>query len=297
MIQIKKISLSAILTYLSFFAIGQNALEKQFDQIAKSVDGNVGVSVIILETGETASYNGDKKFPMQSVYKFPIAMAALHQVDDGKLTIDQKIQIETAEIIPNSRGPVKDKILSGAQLTLKDLIWYNVGESDNTACDVLLRILGGASQANDYVHKIGVNDISIATTERIQMQYDSIQYQNWATPKAMTQLLKILYSTNTLSENSRAILLEDMIKSLPGQKRLKGLLPAGTVVAHKTGTAATVDALTRATNDAGIITLPNGKHLAITVFVSDSHDDQAKRELTIASISKAAYDFWSTGKN
>ena len=92
-------------------------------------------------------------------------------------------------------------------------------------------------------------------------------------------------------------LLEDMIKSLPGQKRLKGLLPTGTVVAHKTGTAATVAGLTRATNDAGIITLPNGKHLAITVFISDSHEDQTKRELTIATISKAAYDFWVTGKN
>jgi beta-lactamase class A len=297
MISLKKFSLSTVLIGHVFFAIGQNVLEKQIDQLAKNFDGNVGVSALVLETGEAVSYNGDKKFPMQSVYKFPIAMAVLHQVDEGKLTVDQKIQIETAEIIPNSRGPVKDKILSGVQLTLKDLIWYNVGESDNTACDVLLRTLGGASQANDYVHKIGVNDISIATTERIQMQYDSIQYQNWATPRAMTQLLKILYSTNTLSEKSRTILLEDMIKSLPGQKRLKGLLPAGTVVAHKTGTAATVDGLTRATNDAGIITLPNGKHLAITVFISDSHEDQIKRELTIATIAKASYDFWATTKN
>ncbi|MEO7987915.1 MAG: serine hydrolase [Chryseolinea sp.] len=202
------------------------------------------------------------------------------------------MQIEGTEIIPDSRGSVKDKILSGAQLSIKDLIWYNVGESDNYACDVLLRILGGTLKANNYVHKIGVTGISIATTERVQMSNDSIQYQNWATPKAMSQLLKIFYSTNTLSKESKSILLQNMIQSLPGQKRLKGLLPSETVVAHKTGTAATVDGLTRATNDAGIITLPNGRHLIITVFISDSYADQTERELTIATISKAAFDFW-----
>ena len=292
MIRTNEISFILLFITYAFSSLGQNALETQIDQIAKKNEGNVGVSAIILETGEMASYNGEKKFPMQSVYKFPIAMAVLHQVDEGKLMIDQKIQIEKTEIIPNGRGSVKDKILSGAQLTIKDLIWYTVGESDNTACDVLLRILGGANVANNYVHEIGVNDISIATTERVQMQEDSIQYQNWATPKGMTKLLKIFYNTNTLSEKSRSVLLHDMIQSLPGQKRLKGLLPSGTIVAHKTGTAATVNGLTRATNDAGIITLPNGRHLAISVFISDSYADQTERELTIATISKAAFDFW-----
>lgn len=70
----------------------------------------------------------------------------------------------------------------------------------------------------------------------------------------------------------------------------------GTVIAHKTGTAGTFNRLTRATNDAGIITLPNGKHLAITVFISDSHSSDEKRDLTIANIGKAAFDYWGGGK-
>jgi len=81
-----------------------------------------------------------------------------------------------------------------------------------------------------------------------------------------------------------------------GLKRLKGLLPEGTIVAHKTGTSATIRGLTRATNDAGIITLPNGKHIAITVFISDSNADQTKRELTIAKISKVVFDYWTNPK-
>jgi beta-lactamase class A len=181
-------------------------------------------------------------------------------------------------------------------MTIKDLLRYNVAESDGTACDVLLRILGGTNNASKYIHNLGVEDIAIATTEMVQVSDDSIQYQNWATPKAMTKLLQIFYSTNKLSEKSSALLLKDMIESTPGQKRLKGLLPSGTIVAHKPGTAATFNGLTRATNDVGIITLPNGNHLAITVFISDSYDSHPDRELTIAKVSKTAFDFWSKNR-
>jgi beta-lactamase class A len=83
-----------------------------------------------------------------------------------------------------------------------------------------------------------------------------------------------------------------MANSTPGAKRLKGLLPAGTRVAHKTGTDGTVNGMTRATNDIGIITLPGGRHLAIAVFIKDSTADETTREGTIARIAKAVFDAW-----
>jgi beta-lactamase class A len=76
-------------------------------------------------------------------------------------------------------------------------------------------------------------------------------------------------------------------------KRLKGMLPAGTPVAHKTGTGGTRDGVTSATNDVGIITLPNGKHIAIAVFVGDSRADEETREAVIARMAKAAWDTWN----
>jgi beta-lactamase class A len=81
-----------------------------------------------------------------------------------------------------------------------------------------------------------------------------------------------------------------MLESTPGAKRLKGLLPAGANVAHKTGTSGTDKGVTAATNDIGIITLPNGRHLAIAVFVADSPADEATREGVIAKIAKAVWD-------
>ena len=119
------------------------------------------------------------------------------------------------------------------------------------------------------------------------------QYRNYSTPDAAVALLKALYSGRTLSTASSQLVLDDMTASTPGPRRLKGLLPPGTVVAHKTGTDGTRDGMTRATNDIGIITLPDGRHLAVAVFVKDSTADEATREGTIAKIAKAAWDRWS----
>jgi beta-lactamase class A len=101
-----------------------------------------------------------------------------------------------------------------------------------------------------------------------------------------------LHEEKVLSPESRALLTRLMIDTPTGPKRIKGLLPKGTMVVHKTGTSNTVSGITAATNDIGIITLPNGKHLAVAVFVSDSKADRETREGVIARIAKSAYDIF-----
>jgi len=78
-----------------------------------------------------------------------------------------------------------------------------------------------------------------------------------------------------------------------GQKRLKGALPPGTPVAHKTGTSQTANGKTNATNDIGLIALPNGHRIAIAVFVNASPADEATRERTIAELARLAFDRFS----
>jgi beta-lactamase class A len=273
-------------------SFAQDTLLAGFTRYAKGISGHVGVCVQMVETGEAVDYQGDKRFPMQSVYKFPIAMAVLSRVDKGEFAIDQKIKVDTSDYIPRiGHSPLRDQFPHGGYFTINSLLRYDIIESDGAACDVLLRILGGTKVADRYVHDLGVQDIAISTTEKIQVAQDTIQYQNWATPKGMVKLLHIFYDGQVLSEKSRALLLKLMIDSRPGAKRLKGRLPKGTIVAHKTGTSGTFGGLTRSTNDVGIITLPSGKHLAIAVFVSDSRASEKARELIIANISSAAFDW------
>lgn len=291
-----KIILLNLLTGLalsgSLFA--QSRAQPAIGKIARHISGNLGVYAEVLETGQKISYNGDMRFPMQSVYKFPIAMAVLHAVDQGKLKLNQRIHISREEYIPaNGYSPIRDQYPNGSAITVNDLLKWSVSESDGSASDALLKALGGIAVADRYIHQLGIKDMHIAVTEKVQVANDEIQYQNYATPEALGRLFKLFYSGYKLSDHSRSLLLGDMIRSSPGQHRLKGLLPRGTVVAHKTGTAGTMkNGLTRATNDAGIITLPNRKHLIIVVFLSDSYAIEAQRELVIARVGQMLFEFY-----
>lgn len=276
----------------------QDTLQKHFKQIADTIKGNIGINALHLESGESISFNGDVKFPMQSVYKFPIAMVMLHEIDNGKFSLGDTIEINKAEFIPEAGySPIRDKYPNGANLTIKEILQYNVSRSDGTACDVLLRLLDGTENVQKNIHDLGVKNIAISTTEMVQVANDTIQYQNWSTPIAMNELLEIFYKGNYLSKESRDLLLAYMsISNEWFDRRIKRLLPEKTELAHKTGASRTYNGLTRATNDAGIITLPDGSHLAITVFISDSYDSQTKREMTIARASKEAYNYWTRKK-
>src|SRR4028118_2101222 len=268
-----------------------NELRDRIEQISQAAQGRVGVKATVLETGESVTLNGNQQFPMQSVYKFPIAMAVLAQVDQGKLKLDQKIRVETSDVLQGSR--ILDEKSQGMEFSLAELLKYMVSESDGTSCNVLLRLVGEPRVVTEYLRGLGVNDIVVANTEKELGQDTAVQYRNYATPDAAVVLLRAFHEGKGLSKSSQALLLQLMTDTTTGPKRIKGLLPEGTVVAHKTGTSSTLNGVTAATNDVGLVTLPNGRHLAIAVFVSDSGANNAIREEVIAKVAKAAWDEWS----
>ena len=181
-------------------------------------------------------------------------------------------------------------------MPLREVLRYAVSESDGTASDVLLRLEGGGPRVTAYLEGLGVRGVRVVTTETEMTRGQQVQYRNWAQPEQAVALLRAFHEGRGLSPASRALLREWMTVTLTGPKRLKGLLPEGTDVAHKTGTSGTVRGLTAATNDIGIVTLPDGRHLAIAVFVSDSRASVEVREGVIAKIACAAWDWAVTGK-
>lgn len=289
---------SIFLLHLLFFLFGittSNAqsgkLRAQIAEIAKDAKGTVGVSILNLETRDTLSLNGHAHLPMQSVMKFSIAITVLHEIDKGHFKLDQLIHIDKSDYY-DTYSPLKDKNpAADVDISIRELLSYMVSLSDNIACDVLIKTLGGINKVNDYIHSLGVKNIAFKATEFQMAQAWPIQYTNWAQVTDLTHLLDISFKLNFLSAASHAYLWQIMQETSTGPSQIKGLLPAGTIVYHKTGRSGTNDeGITAATNDIGIITLPNGKHLAIAIFVSDTPVDLPIRESVIARIAKAAFD-------
>ena len=270
------------------------ALRKQIEQIAVAAKGRVGVAAEVLESGESVSVNLHEHFPMQSVYKLPIGMAVLAQVDNKKLTLEQRVRVDKSDYVRlGQHSPIRDKNPNGVELSLSDVLRFAVSESDGTASDVLLKF-AGVEVVSKYLNELGINEIVVADSEKEIGKDWETQYRNWSSPHGALQLLRSLHERRGLSEQSQQLLLKLMTETPTGPKRLKGLLPPTAVVAHKTGTSGTnASGVGAATNDIGLITLPDGRHLAIAVFVSDAQADLETRERVIAQIAKAAWDEFS----
>jgi beta-lactamase class A len=83
------------------------------------------------------------------------------------------------------------------------------------------------------------------------------------------------------------LLLDIMRRCETGLTRIKGSLPPGTEVMHKTGT------IGMTTNDVGIMTLPaDAGHVVISVFVKSSGKEIPDRERAIAEVSRVVYDYF-----
>jgi len=266
-------------------------LRAEMEAASASVRGHVGAAALLVETGELVSWHGAQHFPMQSVYKFPIAMDVLHRVDEGKLSLDQEVEVDPSVYAP-VHSPIRDKYPNGGvKLPLRELLRANIVDSDGAACDLLLRLVP-APEVTKYLEELGVNGLKVVATEKEMSRDPMVQYRNWATPDAAVFLLKKFQLGEGLSSASRTLLMRWMTDTEIGPHRIKGLLPPGTQVAHKTGTDGTRNGLTRATNDIGLITLPDGRHLAVAIFVADSKQNEATREAVIAKIAFACWKHW-----
>ena len=261
-------------------------------EAAREANGRVGAAAVILESNRTVvTLHARERFPMQSVYKLPIGMAALAQIDAGKLRLDQMVHVEKSEYVrAGQHSPLRDQHPEGADVPLRELLRLTVQESDGSASDVVLRLAGGAPAVMQYLHSIGVRDVNVADTEKAIGSDWQTQYRNWATPEGAIRVLRAFHESRGLSAAGRALLMKFTIETTTSDTRIKGLLPQGTVVAHKTGASGERDGVTAASNDIGIATLPDGRHLAIALFVSDSRADATTRDRVMAKIAKMAWD-------
>lgn len=296
-----------LIAIVFFFAANQTSaqskddLRQKIEQIVASKNAVVGVSIIGNNGKDKISINGEKRFPMQSVFKLHIGLAMLSEIDKGTFTFEQKVEIQKKDLLPDLYSPIRDEFPDGTTLTITEILEYTVSQSDNVGCEVLLRMLGGPQTVENYFVKNKFKDISIKINEEVMQANWELQFQNWTTPKAANKVLETFYfnKKNLLSQRSYDFIWRIMRETSTGKNRLKGQLPVGTVVAHKTGSSGVnkKTGITAAVNDIGIVFLPNGKHFFISIFVTDSKEDTATNEKIIADIAKASWDYFASKPN
>jgi beta-lactamase class A len=289
--------------YTRFFAIpltlalstalfGQAALRQQIAAIAGEAHGKVSVACSLPGTALNCDFNAHAHPPMQSVFKAPLALAALHLVEHGELFLDDPIRFRASDrILPRTYSPLQDQYPAAeVDIPLRRLLTLAVSLSDNAAADVVLRVIGGPAVVDGYIKAAGIGGFHLEDNEAGLHRDAAAQYRNWFEPAAAVQFLRLLNDHPPLTVEHAGLLLGWMRDTPRADGRIKGQLPAGTVVMHKPGTSGTDHGVTAATNDIGLIALPGGRRLAIAIFVTDSTADEPARDSVIARIARAAYD-------
>jgi beta-lactamase class A len=280
-----------LLTLLAVSALAQEPLRQQIAAIAREANGKVSVACSLPGSALNCDFNPHAHPPMQSVFKLPLAITVLHQVKEGTLSLDQPIRLLPQDrILPQVYSPLQDKYPNGGvDVPLRELLRLDVSVSDNVAADILLRVVSGPTAVNIYIASLGVNGFHLQDSEAVLHHDVSAQYRNWFEPSGAVQLLRRISDNSPLTAEHTDLLLGWMTSDLR-TKRLEGDLPAGVRVAHKSGTSDVDNGVAHATNDIGLIPLPDGRRIAIAVFVTDSTADEATRERVIARIARAVYD-------
>jgi len=257
-------------------------------------DAVIGVTAIHVESGRRVSVRGQERFPMGSVYKFPIVLTALQQADRGALKLDGKITIEPKDFHPGF-SPLREQA-NGKPIviTLRELLRHTVSISDNTASDVVLRLVGGPAAVTKRMKELGAPGVRVDRSEatiakHLEMPNGRADYakdiRDTATPDDMAALLlAFAQRRDGLSKESHELLMQWMIETPTSARRVKAAVPAESIVAHKTGSMPGV------TNDVAVVTSADGKsRVVIAVFSNRSTGEVTVREDDIAAAAKAAF--------
>ena len=287
-------SLLFILSGLCLNAQSIESLRTEINQILSSKNLTAGISLKNLENKDTLSINGNQTMPMMSVFKFHIALAVLHEVDQNKLQLNQQFFIKKEDLLSNTWSPIlKDYPKGNMYLTLDQLLRYTVSHSDNNGCDILLKIIGGTKTVQKFIHKQGIKDFVIKVNEQEMQTWENL-YLNTTSANATTKLLEKFYANKVLKKNSTTYLYKLMVETSRGLTWMKAGLPTNTELAHRTGISDTnSDNLRVALNDIGIIKPINNKPIILSIYLKNITEEKTETEKVIADITKAVWNYYN----
>jgi beta-lactamase class A len=303
-------------------ASSRERAEHEIARIASRAEARTGICAIHLQSAERIELKSEDPFPLASTYKLPIAIRLLKRVEEGQLSLDQMIKVHEEDLSPGS-GAIKELFtIPGLELSIRNLLRLSFHFSDNTASDILFSLAGEGDEvtkmlASDRIDGIrvdrstkrilcdfhGLSDLALqkpwslknfqarlreADTAARQAGVDAFlrDPRDCGTPQAVASLIAMLAKEELLSPLHTNLLLDLMRSCRTGPGRLKGQLPTGTVVAHKTGTIEGA-----VVNDAGIIELPDGRgRFVIAAFVQSTQCKVPELEAVIAQAARTVYD-------
>ena len=261
--------ITAFAVMVSLNACGQTA-GKIITNLIKDKPARVGVAWIA--DGREHAVNNTADYPLMSVFKLHGAVAALRRMERRGTPTDTSITVKAKEMLEDTYSPML-RLYGKRDFTIRfdSLLNYSVALSDNNACDIIIRLAGGIEAVNAEMRAIGLTHFNLTETEASMHADPMRSYNNRSTPLSVAVLFQKLYEDGILGGPYAALLKDILLSTSTGPNKIKAAIKPGMTLAHKTGTGFTLpDGTLTADNDAGVITLPDGRRVYIAVLIKDS---------------------------
>jgi beta-lactamase class A len=254
-------------------------LQLQLSALVGHAPGRVGIAVEDLATGMTSGVNQGASLPAASTIKIPVMVEVFKQMEAGELDLNTVVHLEATDR-DWGWGDMADAT-PGTARTVKQLLWLMITQSDNTATNMLIRVVGRA-HINATMLDLGLRNTRLG--DYIRSETETIRYALRTSPHDMLTLLDAIARDRLVDQWSS----REMLAILEGQKH-NGLLPAplpeGVKIAHKTGS------LHDTLNDVGIVYNADEPYV-IAVMTTQLPDLDLGRAF-IHRVSRTAYDSFS----
>jgi beta-lactamase class A len=311
---------------LPIFTAPPTPLERLRLQIARAIpaaQGEIGVGVKHLESGVELFVSPDEPFPMASTFKLPILVELHALAKSGALKWDELVEIGPRDQHLGSGELSVLYDLPGLHISMRNLANLMMMISDNSAADICLA-RAGVKNVNARLNALGVSGIRVdRSCQELILDYGGHDTERlkglalkelraalpgssrdepsrWAaddrfakdprdtaTPRGFVTLLEKIWRGEVIDKGASQDILNLMKRCQTGVNRIRGLLPADTEVAHKTGTVGGV------VNDVGIVYLPDGAgHVAVALLSKRTRVNSEQVEKTLAQIARYVYDYF-----
>ncbi len=233
--------------------------------IQKKVGGRMGVHVLDSQSGKRLALDDKDRFAMASTFKVPLAASLLWQVDHGAFPLTHPLTFDKSDLVANS--PILEKAIEkgATQLTVRDLCGAAVSYSDNAAANILLRAMGGPQALTSFMRSIGDDTTHLDRLEPDLNNNTAGDERDTTTPYAMVESLLHIFTLDTLSLASRALLIDWMTSARNGTDRVRKGLPASWQSGDKAGTGGN-----GAFNDIVVTWPPQRRPIFAAVYMSGS---------------------------
>lgn len=268
----------------------KTGLEKELTAIADSAKGDVGIALIY--DGDTLTVNNDAIYPMMSVFKLHQAVALCRMFEENGTSLDSVMTLRRSELDPDTWSPMlKDHTGEEISLPMRRLLEYTLIESDNNASNEMFVHLMSPAACDSVIAGIIPRGSFEIRFNEAEMQADhSRAYSNRTSPLGAAILIDRVFTDTLVGKSYQDFIKSALLRCQTGPDKISAALSEteGITIGHKTGSGyRDENGRLAASNDVAFVTLPDGRHYALAVFVKDFDGTDAEAAATIARISAA----------